>query len=75
MENAYIATIANTTVQVEALETNTVTIGGNTFVKLTASNYDVESLTGIKLVVDSENVIYEVVNGVPESTNYMLIDE
>lgn len=75
MENAYIATIANTTVQVEALETNTVTIGGSTFVKLTASNYDVESLTGIKLVVDSENVIYEVVNGVPESTNYMLIDE
>jgi hypothetical protein len=70
------ATIGSETEQVSADPTNTVEYGGATFVKLTASTYDVELQNGNKLVIDSEKVINEVEDGVPVSIQggYSVID-
>lgn len=76
MESPYTATIGSETEQVSADPTNTVEYGGATFVKLTASTYDVELQNGNKLVIDSEKVINEVEDDVPVSIQggYIVID-
>jgi len=70
------ATIGSETEQVSADPTNTVEYGSATFVKLTASTYDVELQNGNKLVIDSEKVINEVEDGVPVSIQggYIVVD-
>ena len=70
------ATIGSETEQVSADPANTVEYSGITFVKLTASTYDVELQNGNKLVIDSEKVINEVEDGVPVSIQggYTVVD-
>ena len=74
MESAYTATIDSETEQVSALETNAIEIGDVTYIKFTASTYDVETVNGEKLVINPENIICKLVDGVPETTNYEVID-
>lgn len=70
------ATIGSETEQVVADPTNTVVYGGETFVKFTASTYDVELQNGNNLVIDTEKIINEVEDGVPTSIQggYYVID-
>ena len=53
---------------------NTVTIGTTEYVKLTASVYEVENGDGDKIVLNPDNIICEVVDGVPTTTAYEVID-
>ena len=70
------ATIGSETEQVVADPANTVVYGGETFVKFTASTYDVELQNGNNLVIDTEKAINEVEDGVPTSIQggYSVID-
>lgn len=74
LETPFNATIGESTAQVSADPTNTVTIGTTEYVKLTASTYEVENEDGEKIVLNPDNVICEVVDGVPETTAYEVID-
>jgi hypothetical protein len=71
LETPYTATIGEATAQVEVTET--VTIGGETFTKFTASGKDCVDENGKGVVVDSQNAIYLVNDEVPESTNYSVL--
>ena len=53
---------------------NTVTIGATEYVKLTASTYEVENGDGEKIVLNPDNIICEVVDGVPTTTAYEVVD-
>lgn len=75
LETPFNATIGEDTAQVLADPTNTVTIGTTEYVKLTASTYEVENKDGEKIVLNPDNIICEVVGGVPESTAYEVIDQ
>ena len=62
-------------VQVKALDTNTITIGSNTFVKLTAGSYDVIDNQGNQLVWDNVNGnLCYIVDGVAETSNMGITD-
>lgn len=74
MESPYTATIDSDTEQVKADPENSIQIGGASYVKLTASTYDVETLDGKGLVVNPDNIICKLVDGVPETTIYSVID-
>ena len=62
-------------VQVEAIETNTVTFGDNEFVRLTAGGLNVKDSNGNQIIWDSENGnIAYVVDGVPETSSMAITD-
>lgn len=62
-------------VQVKAVATNTITIGGDTFVKLTAGSYDVVDSQGKQLVWDSTNCnLCYIVDGVAETSSMSIIN-
>lgn len=57
-------------VQVEAIGTNTVTFGGNEFVRLTAGELNVKDSNGNQIIWDSANGnIAYVVDGTPETSS------
>lgn len=58
-------------VQVKVLDTNTITIGDATFIRLTAGNYNVVDNQGYQLVWDNNNGgnICYIVEGVAETSN------
>ena len=57
-------------VQVEAIGTNTVTFGGNEFIRLTAGELNVKDSNGNQIIWDSANGnIAYVVDGTPETSN------
>ena len=63
-------------VQVKAISTNTITIGGNTFIKLTAGDLNVVDKNGKQLICDSTDLtIYYINDGVPESSSMSITDE
>jgi hypothetical protein len=68
------ATIGSETIQVEALNNNSIVIGGETFVRFTASGKDVVDGDGNKVVMNPDNIICIVEDGVPTTTNYEVID-
>ena len=68
------ANIDSDTEQVKADPENSIQIGGASYIKLTASTYDVETLDGEGLVVNPDSVICKLVDGVPETTSYSIID-
>lgn len=60
----------------EAIDSNTATYGETTFVRLTASDKNVEDSNGNQLLLDSENsILYYVEDGVPQSTSIAVTDE
>lgn len=62
-------------IQVEVLETNTITIGGHDFVRLTAGNYNIVDSMGYQLVWDNTgggNICY-IVDGVAETSNMSIV--
>ena len=62
-------------VQVKVVDTDTITIGGNTFVKLTAGELDVVDTNGYQLVLDSaEGNICYIVDGVAETSSMAITD-
>lgn len=62
-------------VQVEALETNTVTFGGNEFIRLTAGELNVKDNEGNQIIWDSANGnIAYVVDGTPETSSMTITD-
>ena len=64
------AILDSDSVQVEAIDNNTITIGSTTFIRFTASNKNVEDSTGNQLLLDGDNmIVYYVENGTPLSTN------
>ena len=75
METPLTATKGTDTISVEAQDTDTITIGGVDYVEFTANRESVVDSSGNAIVMNSENVICLVVDGVPETTNYSVIDE
>lgn len=74
LETPFKATVGDVEVQVEAINTNTLVVGGVTYIKLTASTYEVENEDGNKIVLNPDNIICEVEDGVPATTNYEVIE-
>lgn len=77
LETALTATVEGeeSPVQVEAIETNTVTFGDNEFVRLTAGELNVKDSNGNQIIWDSENGnIAYVVDGVPETSSATITD-
>lgn len=72
LETALTASVEGeeTPVQVEAIETNTVTFGGNEFIRLTAGELNVKDSNGNQIIWDSVNGnIAYVVDGTPETSS------
>ena len=75
METSFNATVDNAQVQVKALNENTVTYGANEFIRFTAGDLNVEDSNGKQLIMDStDNTVYMVTDGTPESTNIQVVD-
>lgn len=73
LETAFNATLNEESVQVEALDSNTVTIGTTEFIKLSAGEADVEDSNGNQLLLNEGNIYY-LNEGVPESSNMQVTD-
>ena len=74
LETPLLSTVEGQQVQVECNEANTITIGESEFIRFTASDYNVVDENGYQLLADNENTIYQVIDGVPNSTNLQLTD-
>ena len=76
-ETAFTATLSGeaSPVQVKAVATNTIEIGSETFVRLTASDYNVVDSEGNQLVWDNinGNLCY-IVDGVAETSSMSITD-
>lgn len=76
-ETAFTATVEGeeNPIQVKAVDTDTITIGGNTFIKLTVGELDVVDSNGYQLVMDSEsNVVCYIEDGVAQYSSITITD-
>ena len=74
LETPFNATLGETTIQVEANPTNTITISTTDYIKLTASTEDVGDTDDKGLVINPDNILCELEDGVPTTTNVTITD-